>query len=331
MKNKYNNFSECIGHTPLIKLNRASERTNCTILGKCEFLNPGGSVKDRAALQIITDALKDKKISSGGTIVEGTAGNTGIGLTLLGNSLNLKTVIVMPETQSNEKKEMLKLCGAELKLVKALPYKDPGNYVRFSETLSKKIKNKNGVFWAYQFDNKSHHKDHFLTTGPEIWKQLSGNIDGFVCSVGTGGTLSGVGNFLKSKNKKIKIAIADPLGSALFNFYKNGELKAVGDSITEGIGQGRITKNLEDIKLDDCFQIEDNLALKEIFHLLKYEGLVLGGSSGINIRGAIELAKKIGPNKTIVTILCDYGTRYQSKIYNKKFLKSKGLICPDWL
>ena len=331
MKNKYNNFSECIGHTPLIKLNRASERTNCTILGKCEFLNPGGSVKDRAALQIITDALKDKKISSGGTIVEGTAGNTGIGLTLLGNSLNLKTVIVMPETQSNEKKEMLKLCGAELKLVKALPYKDPGNYVRFSETLSKKIKNKNGVFWANQFDNKSNQKAHFLTTGPEIWKQLSGNIDGFVCSVGTGGTLSGVGNFLKSKNKKIKIAIADPLGSALFNFYKNGELKAVGDSITEGIGQGRITKNLEDIKLDDCFQIEDNLALKEIFHLLKYEGLVLGGSSGINIRGAIELAKKIGPNKTIVTILCDYGTRYQSKIYNKKFLKNKGLICPDWL
>ena len=331
MKNKYNNFSECIGHTPLIKLNRASERTNCTILGKCEFLNPGGSVKDRAALQIITDALKDKKISSGGTIVEGTAGNTGIGLTLLGNSLNLKTVIVMPETKSNEKKEMLKLCGAELKLVKALPYKDPGNYVRFSETLSKKIKNKNGVFWANQFDNKSNQKAHYLTTGPEIWKQLSGNIDGFVCSVGTGGTLSGVGNFLKSKNKKIKIAIADPLGSALFNFYKNGELKAVGDSITEGIGQGRITKNLEDIKLDDCFQIEDNLALKEIFHLLKYEGLVLGGSSGINIRGAIELAKKIGPNKTIVTILCDYGTRYQSKIYNKKFLKSKGLICPDWL
>ena len=327
----YNNFAECIGKTPLIRLNRASERTNCNILGKCEFLNPGGSVKDRAALQIINDAFKNKKIISGGTVVEGTAGNTGIGLTLLGNSLNLKTVIVMPETQSDEKKTMLKLCGARLELVKALPYKDPGNYVRFSETLSKKIRNKNGVFWANQFDNKSNQKAHYLSTGPEIWSQLSGNIDGFVCSVGTGGTLSGVGNYLKSKNKQIKIAIADPFGSALFNYYKNGSLKSTGDSITEGIGQGRITKNLENLKLDECFQIDDNTALEEIFHLLKNEGLVLGGSSGINISGAIELAKKIGPNKTIVTILCDYGTRYQSKIYNKKFLKSKGLIYPNWL
>ena len=327
----YNNFSECIGNTPLIKLQRASEITNCNILGKCEFLNPGGSIKDRAALQIVSDAINEKKISEGGTIVEGTAGNTGIGLSLLGNSLGIKTVIVMPETQSEEKKTMLKLCGAELKLVKALPYKNPGNYVRYSESLAKKINNKNGVFWANQFDNLSNKKAHFNGTGPEIWDQLSGNIDGFICSVGTGGTLSGVGSFLKYKNKNIKIGLADPYGSALFNFYKNGELKATGDSITEGIGQGRITKNLDDIELDHFFQISDNNALSEIFYILKNEGLVLGGSSGINICGAIELAKKIGPNKTIVTILCDYGTRYQSKIFNKRFLQLKGLIYPDWL
>ena len=331
VNNKYNNFSECIGNTPLIKLNRASEITDCEIYGKCEFLNPGGSIKDRAALQILKDAMNSKQLKKGGTIVEGTAGNTGIGLTLVGNSLGLKSVIIIPETQSEEKKEMLKLCGAELIQVKALPYKDPGNYIRYSETLAKKLNNKNGVFWANQFDNVSNKKAHYVTTGPEIWNQLDGKVDGFICSVGTGGTLSGVSQFLKEKNKKIKIGLADPFGSALYNFYKSGELKAEGDSITEGIGQGRITKNLEHLELDAVYRISDNDALSEVYYLLKNEGLILGGSSGINIVGAINLAKKLGPGHTVVTILCDYGTRYQSKIFNKDFLKSKNLIIPSWL
>jgi len=331
MKKKiYENFSESIGNTPIIKLKQASKLTNCNIYGKCEFLNPGGSIKDRAALQILTDAIAENKIKKGGTIVEGTAGNTGIGLTLVGNSLGLKSVIVMPETQSIEKKEMLKLCGAKLKLVKALPYKNPGNYIRYSETLSKELKNTNGIFWANQFDNTSNQKAHYMNTGPEIWQQLSGEVDGFICSVGTGGTLSGVGKFLKEKNKNIKIGLADPFGSALHNFYKNGNLKATGDSITEGIGQGRITKNLENLFLDESFQISDKDALNIVFDLIKSEGLILGGSSGINIMGAIKLAKKLGPRKNIVTILCDYGTRYKSKIFNKKYLKQKNLPIPDW-
>ena len=329
--NTFNNFSECIGNTPLIKLNKVSEETKCNIYGKCEFLNPGGSVKDRAALQIISDAVKLNKIKPGGTIVEGTAGNTGIGLSLVGNSLGMKSIIVIPKTQSEEKKNMLRLCGADLREVEALPYKDPGNYIRFSETLAKKIKNDNGVFWANQFDNLSNKKAHYLTTGPEIWKQLGKKVDAFICSVGTGGTLSGVGQFLKEKKKDSIIAIADPLGSALFNYYQNGELKAEGSSITEGIGQGRITKNLEGLNPDESFQITDNEALDQVFDLLKNEGLVLGGSSGINIVGAKKLAERIGPGKTIVTILCDYGTRYQKKIFNKKFLKSKNLSYPDWL
>ena len=329
--NLYKNFSECVGKTPLIKLNKVSEETGCNIYGKCEFLNPGGSVKDRAALQIISDAIKEKKITKGGIIVEGTAGNTGIGLTLVSNSLGINTVIVIPETQSEEKKDMLKLCGADLRQVKALPYKDPGNYIRFSESLSKEIKNENGVYWANQFDNVSNMKAHFLTTGPEIWNQTEGNVDGFVCSVGTGGTISGVSKFLKEKKKNIKIALADPYGSALYNFYKKGELKAEGDSITEGIGQGRITKNLQCLQLDESFRVSDNEALSEVFYLLKNEGLILGGSSGINIVGAKKLAEKIGPGKTIVTILCDYGTRYKSKIFNRKFLISKNLQVPEWL
>ncbi len=329
--NLYKNFSECVGKTPLIKLNKVSEETECNIYGKCEFLNPGGSVKDRAALQIVDDAMREKKVKKGGIIVEGTAGNTGIGLTLVCNSLGISTVIVIPETQSKEKKDMLKLCGADLRQVKALPYKNPGNYIRFSETLSKEIKNENGVYWANQFDNISNMKAHFLTTGPEIWYQTEGKIDGFVCSVGTGGTIAGVSKFLKEKKKSVKVALADPYGSALFNFYKNGELKAEGDSITEGIGQGRITKNLDSLQLDESFRVSDNEALSEVFYLLKHEGLILGGSSGINIVGAKKLAKKLGPGKTIVTILCDYGTRYKSKIFNKEFLISKNLQVPEWL
>ncbi len=327
----YNNFSECVGNTPLIKLNKVSEETGCNIFGKCEFLNPGGSVKDRAALQIIKDAIDQKKIKKGGIIVEGTAGNTGIGLSLVGNSIGIKSIIVIPKTQSKEKKDMLKLCGADLREVEALPYKDQGNYIRYSEKLSKEIKNDNGVFWANQFDNLSNKKAHYHSTGPEIWKQLNGKVDGFICSVGTGGTLSGVSEFLKEKNSSVKIGLADPLGSALYNYYKNGELKAEGSSITEGIGQGRITKNLDSLVLDESFQITDNEALVEVFDLLENEGLILGGSSGINIVGAKKLANKIGPGKNIVTILCDYGTRYQSKIFNKDFLKSKNLIIPSWL
>ena len=327
----HKNFSDIIGNTPLIKLNFASEITGCEIYGKCEFLNPGGSIKDRTALQIVKDAFKGKKISRGGTIVEGTAGNTGIGLSLVGNSMGLKTIIVMPETQSEEKKNMIKVCGSELILVKALPYKNENNYIKFSEKLAKIKKNKNGVFWANQFDNLSNFKAHYLTTGPEIWKQTSKKIDAFICSIGTGGTISGVGNFLKEKNKKIIIGLADPFGSCMYNYFKKGKLKASGNSITEGIGQGRITKNLENVKIDECFQISDKEALKIVFKTMSNEGLILGGSSGINIMGAIKLGKKIGPNKKIVTILCDYGTRYQSKIFNKNFLKKNNLPYPKWL
>ena len=325
------NFSECIGNTPIIKLKVASEISGCEIYGKCEFLNPGGSVKDRPALQIIKDAIKKKQIEKGGTIVEGTAGNTGIGLCLVGNSIGLNSIIVMPRTQSNEKKKMLKLCGAELKLVDALPYKKPGNYIRYSETLAKSIVNEHGVLWANQFDNLSNKKSHYLTTGPEIYKQLSQKVDAFICSIGTGGTISGVSEFLKEKNKNIVIGLADPMGSAMHNFYKNGELKSTGSSITEGIGQGRITKNLENAVIDESFQITDTEALNIVYEMVRKEGLILGGSSGVNIMGAVKLGKLIGPNKKIVTILCDYGTKYESKIFNKKFLKDKELPIPEWL
>ncbi|PPR33291.1 MAG: Cysteine synthase [Alphaproteobacteria bacterium MarineAlpha6_Bin5] len=329
-----NNFTKLIGNTPLIKLEKASKITKCNILGKAEFLNPGQSVKDRAALFIIKDAIKKKKLKKNGIIVEGTAGNTGIGLTLVGNSFGFKSVIVMPKTQSEEKKNELRSYGAELNLVPAVPYSNPKNYVRYSETLANKIKKENknkSVFWANQFDNLSNFKAHYQTTGPEIWNDTKGKIDGFVCAVGTGGTLAGTGAFLKKKNKKIKIGIVDPMGSALYNFYKNGELKVKGTSITEGIGQSRITENLKKAEIDESFQVNDKDALKIIFNLLKEEGLVMGGSTGININGAMQLAKKLGPGSTIVTILCDYGTRYFSKVYNKKFLRSKKLPVPDWL
>ena len=325
------NFSECIGNTPIVKLKVASEISGCEIYGKCEFLNPGGSVKDRPALQIIKDAIKKKQIEKGGTIVEGTAGNTGIGLCLVGNSIGLNSVIVMPRTQSNEKKKMLKLCGAELKLVDALPYKNPGNYIRYSETLAKSIVNEHGVLWANQFDNLSNKKSHYLTTGPEIYKQLSQKVDAFICSIGTGGTISGVSDFLKEKNKNIVIGLADPMGSAMHNFYKNGQLKSTGSSITEGIGQGRITKNLENAVIDESFQITDTEALNIVYEMVRKEGLILGGSSGVNIMGAVKLGKLIGPDKKIVTILCDYGTKYESKTFNKKFLKDKELPIPEWL
>ena len=329
--NLKNNFTDCIGNTPIVKLKIASELSGCNIYGKCEFLNPGGSVKDRPALQIIKDGLEQKKICEGGVIVEGTAGNTGIGLCLVGNTLGIKSIIVMPETQSEEKKRMLTLCGADLRLVKALPYKDSGNYIRYSEKLSKEIKNDNGVLWANQFDNLSNKKSHYLTTGAEIFNQLSGKIDGFVCSIGTGGTISGVSSYLKEKNKNIKIGLADPMGSAMFSYYSFGKLESHGSSITEGIGQGRITKNLIDVKIDECFQVSDEDALKIVYKMISHEGLILGGSSGINIMGAIKLGKKLGPNKNIVTILCDYGTKYESKIFNKKFLKEKELPIPNWL
>jgi cysteine synthase A len=326
-------FVDTIGNTPLIKLNKASEITGCEIYGKAEFLNPGSSIKDRAAKGIILDAIAKKNLLPGGTIVEGTAGNTGIGLGLVGNSLGYKTLIVMPETQSQEKKDALKLIGCELKLVPALPYSNPGNYIRQSEKIAETLRktSQNGVLWANQFDNIANQMSHYNSTGPEIWEQTSGKIDGFICAVGTGGTLSGTGLFLKEKNKNIKIALTDPYGSGLYNYYENGEMKAEGNSITEGIGQGRITKNLENCPVDLSFRTDDNQALNIIFDLLKEEGLFLGGSSGINVAGAIKLAKELGPGKTIVTILCDSGQRYQSKIWNPSFLKSKDLVVPNWL
>ncbi|MFL2821901.1 MAG: cysteine synthase A [Candidatus Puniceispirillales bacterium] len=327
-----NNFVEAIGNTPLIKLNYPSKITGCNIYGKAEFLNPGGSIKDRAAKAIILDAIKDGKLKDGGTIVEGTAGNTGIGLGLVGNSMGFKTIIVMPETQSQEKKDALNLIGCELKLVPALPYSNPGNYIRQSETLANELNKseRNGVLWANQFDNISNMNGHFNTTGPEIWAQLDGKVDGFTCAVGTGGTLAGVSKYLKKK-EDIKIFLSDPYGSALYNYYKKDELKAEGNSITEGIGQGRITENLKHLVVDDAVRINDKEALEMIFKLLKEEGLFLGGSSGINVCGAIKMAEKLGPGHNIVTILCDSGQRYQSKIWNKSFLKSKDLPFPSWM
>ena len=328
-----NNFIDTVGNTPLIKLNKASELTGCKIYGKAEFLNPGSSIKDRAAKGIVLDAIAKKDLLPGGIIVEGTAGNTGIGLGLVGNSLGYKTLIVMPETQSQEKKDALKLIGCELKLVAALPYTNPGNYIRQSQQIAENLgkTHQGGVLWANQFDNIANQMAHFNSTGPEIWEQTNGKIDAFTCAVGTGGTLSGTGLFLKEKNKDIKIALSDPFGSGLYNHYQNGEMRAEGNSITEGIGQGRITKNLENCPVDLSFRIDDNEALTIIFDLLKEEGLFLGGSSGINVAGAIKLAKELGPGHTIVTILCDSGQRYQSKIWNPEFLKSKDLVVPFWL
>lgn len=328
-----NGLVDSIGNTPMIRLKRASEETGCEILGKAEFLNPGQSVKDRAALYIINDAVKRGALKPGGVIVEGTAGNTGIGLALVGNALGFRSVIVIPETQSQEKKDMLRLCGAELIEVPAVPYKDPNNYVKYSGRLAEELaaKEPNGAIWANQFDNVANRQAHIETTGPEIWAQTDGKVDGFICAVGTGGTLAGTGMALKERNKNIQIGLADPMGAALYHYYKHGELKAEGTSITEGIGQGRITANLEDAPIDQAFQIPDEEALPIVFDLLKHEGLCLGGSSGINVAGAIRLAREMGPGHRIVTVLCDYGTRYQSKMFNPAFLREKNLPLPDWL
>ncbi len=326
-------FVGTIGNTPLIRLRRASEQTGCEILGKAEFLNPGSSVKDRAAWFIIKDAEERGVLRPGGLIVEGTAGNTGIGLALVARARDYRTVIVIPETQSQEKKDMLRLAGAQLIEVPAVPYKDPNNYVHQAARRAEEMaaQEPNGVLYANQWDNRANRRAHYEGTGPEIWRQTDGKVDGFSCAVGTGGTLAGVSAFLKEQNKAIQIGLSDPNGSALCNYFKHGELKAEGDSITEGIGTGRITKNLEGTAVDHPMQIPDEEAIPIVFDLLEHEGLCMGGSSGINVAGAIRLAKEMGPGHTIVTILCDYGTRYQSKLFNRDFLTEKGLPCPDWL
>jgi cysteine synthase len=321
------NVIDAIGNTPLIQLRKASELTGCTILGKAEFMNPGQSVKDRAALFIIKDAIKRGELKPGGTIVEGTAGNTGIGLCVVANAMGFKTVIVIPDTQAQEKKDVLRQLGAELIEVPAVPYKNPNNYVKYSGRLAKTM----GAVWANQFDNVANRNAHIEGTGPEIWSQTNGKVDGFSCAVGSGGTLAGVSMALKKHNKNIRIALADPMGAALYNFYKHGELKSEGSSITEGIGQGRITANLEGAVIDDAFQVHDNEAIQIAFDLLEHEGLCMGGSTGVNVAGAMALAKQMGPGHTIVTILCDYGTRYASKLFNPEFLRSKDLPVPAWL
>jgi cysteine synthase len=324
---------EAIGNTPLIKLQRVSAATGCTILGKAEFMNPGQSVKDRAALFIIEDAVKKGQLRPGGIIVEGTAGNTGIGLALVGNAMGFRSVIVIPETQSQEKKDTLRLCGAELVEVPAVPYSNPNNYVKLSGRLAEQLATteKNGAIWANQFDNVANRQGHVETTGPEIWRQTDGKVDGFTCAVGTGGTLAGVAIALKSFRSSVRTALADPMGAALYSYYTTGTLKSEGSSITEGIGQGRITKNLEGAPIDTAYQIPDDEAVPIIFDLLEHEGLCLGSSSGINIAGAVRLAKELGPGHTIVTILADYGTRYQSKLFNPQFLRDKKLPVPAWL
>jgi cysteine synthase A len=328
-----NGVIEAIGDTPLIKLARVSAATGCNILGKAEFMNPGQSVKDRAALFIIKDAVKRGELRPGGVIVEGTAGNTGIGLALVGNAMGFRSVIVIPETQSQEKKDTLRLCGAELIEVPAVPYSNPNNYVKLSGRLAAELAKteNNGAIWANQFDNVANREGHIETTGPEIWQQTDGKVDGFVCAVGTGGTLAGIAMALKGRNKNVRIGLADPMGAALYSYYTTGTLKSEGSSITEGIGQGRITKNLEGAPIDVAFQIPDSEAVPIIFDLLEHEGLCLGGSSGINIAGAVRLAKELGPGHTIVTVLCDYGTRYQSKLFNPQFLREKNLPVPEWL
>lgn len=326
-------FIDTIGNTPLIRLRAASEATGCEILGKAEFLNPGSSVKDRAALAIVLDAEERGLIEPGGLIVEGTAGNTGIGLALVGNARGYRTLIVIPETQSEEKKDMLRLCGARVREVAAVPYNNPNNYVKLSGRLAAELaaSESHGVIWANQFDNVANRAGHYRTTGPEIWNQTDGRIDAFVCAVGTGGTIAGVGMFLKERKAGVTIGLADPMGAALYSYYRDGVLKAEGESITEGIGQGRITANLEGAPVDLAFRISDAEALGIVFDLLKNEGLCLGGSSGINVAGAIRVARELGPGHTIVTILCDFGTRYQSKLYNPAFLRGKGLPVPSWL
>ena len=316
-----------IGNTPLIKLRKASELTGCTILGKAEFMNPGQSVKDRAALFIIRDAIASGALKPGGTIVEGTAGNTGIGLTMVANAMGIRSVIVIPVTQSQEKKDALRQLGAELVEVPAVPYRNPNNYVKYSGRLAKAM----GAVWANQFDNVANRLAHIETTAPEIWVDTDGKVDAFVSAVGSGGTLAGVSMALKERNRNFKAVLADPMGAALFNYYKHGELKSEGSSITEGIGQGRVTANLEGAVIDEAFQIGDPEAVGIAFDLLQYEGLCMGGSTGINVAGAIRMAKQMGPGHTIVTVLCDYGTRYASKLFNPAFLRDKGLPVPAWL
>ncbi len=324
-------LADAVGNTPLIRLKRASEETGCEILGKAEFMNPGQSVKDRAALYIIKDAVAKGLLKPGGTIVEGTAGNTGIGLALVGASMGFRTVIVIPETQSQEKKDMIRLAGAELVQVPAAPYRNPNNYVRYSGRLAEEMARTSdkGVIWANQFDNIANRQAHIETTGPEIWEQTGGRVDGFICAAGTGGTVAGVGMALQPKG--VKVGLADPMGAALYSFYTSGEFKSEGDSITEGIGQGRITANLEGFTPDFVCQVPDDEALPIVFDLLSEEGLVMGGSTGINVAGAIRMAREMGPGHTIVTILCDFGNRYQSKLFNPEFLAGKGLPVPKWL
>jgi len=324
---------DLIGNTPLIRLRRASEATGCDIYGKAEFLNPGQSVKDRAALHIVRDAEARGLIRPGGLIVEGTAGNTGIGLAMVASALGYRALIVIPRTQSQEKKDAIRAYGAELVEVDAVPYANPGNYVRYSGALAaeKARTEPNGAIWANQFDNVANREAHYLSTGPEIFDQTEGKVDGFICAVGSGGTLAGVALALRERKPGVAIGLADPFGAALFNYYTAGELKAEGTSITEGIGQGRITKNLEGLKIDHAYQIPDREALEQVFDLIEHEGLCLGGSSGINIAGAIRLARELGPGKTIVTILCDYGSRYQSKLFNRAFLEKRDLPVPAWL
>ena len=324
---------EAIGNTPLIRLNGVSEQTGCEILGKAEFLNPGQSVKDRAALGIVRDAEANGLLKPGGTIVEGTAGNTGIGLSMVGAALGYRVVIVMPRTQSQEKKDAIKLFGGELIEVDAVPYSNPNNYARYSGRLAEEMAGSepNGAIWANQFDNTANRDAHEATTGPEIYEQTDGKVDGFICAVGSGGTLAGVAKALKARNESIKIGIADPGGAALYEYYKNGELKSEGTSITEGIGQGRITKNIEELEVDYAYRCTDEEALKILYDLVQNEGLCLGGSAGINIAGAVRLAEDLGPGHTIVTVLCDYGNRYQSKLFNPEFLRSKDLPVPPWM
>ena len=333
MENIYSDFMESIGNTPLIRLKKASEITGCEIYGKAEFMNPGGSVKDRAAKAIIEHAEQSGELKDGGTIVEGTAGNTGIGLCLIGNSIGYKTIIVMNEDQTQEKKDMLRNMGADLRLVPPKPYKDDGNFVKVAAKLAEDLKSSNnhGVVWANQFDNTANSKGHYETTGPEIWMQTDGKVDGFVCSSGTGGPIGGVSSFLKEKNKDIKIFLADPDGSSLFDHIENGELKSSGSSITEGIGSSRVTANFAKAKIDGAFKVTDKEALPVLFDLIQNEGLSLGTSCAINVTGAIKLGKKLGPGKTIVTILCDRSDKYNSKLFNKKFLQEKGLPVPSWI
>ena len=333
MMRVYKDLPDAVGHTPLIRLKRASEITGCEIYGKAEFLNPGQSVKDRAALGIIRDAERSGALRPGGLIVEGTAGNTGIGLALVGAALGYRTVIVIPETQSQEKKDMLRLAGAQLVEVPAAPYKNPNNYVRYSGRLTEALAKTepNGAIWANQFDNVANRQAHIDSTVPEIWEQTGGKLDGFICAVGSGGTLGGVSLGLKERSKDVKIGLADPDGAALYSYYTTGELKSEGSSITEGIGQGRITKNLEGIEVDMAYNVKDAEAVQIVFDLLAHEGLCLGGSSGVNVAGAIRMAREMGPGHTIVTVLCDYGNRYQSKLFNPEFLRSKNLPAPAWL